>query len=66
MNHALSDPVNLITEIDEYSTPSCIRRVMARILGHAGLDLADAREIWVSAGFDPDLWQKYVPTIRAV
>lgn len=66
MNCGLSDPVNLLTEIDEYSTPSCIRRIMARVLGHAGLELTDAQEVWVAAGFDPELWRDYVPTIQAV
>lgn len=65
MTHALSTPVNLINEIDEESSGRCVRRVMARILGHAGLELSEAREIWILAGFDTKLWQDYIPTVQA-
>ena len=66
MTHALSDPVNLIGEIDEESSGRCVRRIVARVLGHAGLELSDAREIWVTMGFDPELWPEYVPTFQSV
>ena len=29
MNHALTDPVNLIGEIDEESSGRCVRRIVA-------------------------------------
>lgn len=66
MTHALSTPVNLIGEIDEDSSQRCIRRVLARILGHSGLNLAEAREIWIQAEQDPKLWHDYVPTISVM
>ena len=66
MTPTLSIPVNLLTEIDEDSSQSCLRRVMARILGHSGLALAEAHEIWVQAGYDSRLWRDYVPTINAM
>jgi len=66
MTHALSDPVNLIGEIDEYSSASCLRRVMARILGHSGLALADAQEIWLTTGYPRENWNDCVRTIEAM
>lgn len=66
MTHALSTPVNLIDEIDETSSSSCVRRVLARVLGHSGLDLTEAREIWIKAEQDPKLWHDYVPTISVM
>ena len=66
MTHALSDPVNLIGEIDEYSSGRCLRRVMARILGHSGLTLAEARDLWLEIGYLPDHWDGCVRTIQAM
>lgn len=66
MTHALSEPVNLIGEIDEYSSQPCLRRVMARILGHAGLALAEAQEIWRLAGYPSEHWDGCVRIIQAM
>lgn len=65
MTTALVTPANLMDELDDLSSQSYIRRVMARTLGHAGLALAEAQEIWVTAGFDADLWDRYIPTVRS-
>lgn len=66
MIYALSTPVNLIGEIDEESSARCVRRVLARVLGHAGLNLAEAQYVWIQAGHSPDLWRDYIPTIESV
>lgn len=66
MTHALTEPVNLLDEIDEYSSASCLRRVMARILGHSGLALAEAQEIWRLAGYPSEHWNGCVRTIQAM
>lgn len=66
MTHALCEPVNLLDEIDEYSSPSCLRRVMARVLGHSGLALAEAQEIWLSTGYPAEHWSGCVRTISAM
>lgn len=66
MTHALSDPVNLIGEIDEYSSYYCRRRVMSRILGHAGLTLTEAQEFWLSTGYPREDWSFCVRTIEAM
>ena len=64
--HTLSAPVNLIGEINDESSGRCVRRVMARILGHAELNLAEAQYIWTEAGHNPELWQQYIPTFNAL
>jgi len=69
MSHTLSDPVNLLDEIDginEYSSGSCLRRTMARILGHSGLDLAEAREFWLEIGYPRDNWSDCIRMIEAM
>lgn len=66
MTHAMIEPVNLLDEIDEYSSQPCLRRVMARILGHSGLALAEAREIWQLAGYPAEHWNGCIRTIQAM
>jgi len=66
MSHALQVPVNLLDEIDEYSSPSCLRRVMARVLGHSGLALPEVREFWLEIGYPRDKWGDCVRTIEAM
>ena len=66
MTHALTEPVNLLDEIDEYSSYFCLRRVMSRVLGHSGLSLAEAQEFWLSIGYPREDWGFCVRTIDAM
>lgn len=60
----MNAPVNLLDNLDEESSHSYIRRIMARVLGHAiadGLEWKDARSLWEQVGCDPDRWHMYIP-----
>lgn len=66
MTHALSEPVNWLDEFDSYTSDSCKRRFIARVLGHSGLTLAEAREVWLWIGYPLEHWNSCVHTIQAM
>ena len=61
--------MNLLEEMDEFSSRSYVRRVMARTLGHAvtvmGITWPEAREVWEDSGNPAETWDAYWPSMRA-
>lgn len=63
----MTDPVNLIDTLEPDSSLSYVRRVVARILGHAiaeGLTWDEAKILWIKTGYDPDRWYDYRNSIK--
>lgn len=55
-------PVNLLETLDPDSSKVYVRRVMARILGHAladGVGWKELRELWETSGHSPEVWPDY-------